>query len=123
MSGEIEALGTVARIAIAVLGPAIEAALAGGEPEAAVIARLQTQTLAVRDTTAEDRARRERLASLVASVSRVSAADVDVARRLTSGATLSGEERASILRLVGVVDFALRQERADEPTERTEVPR
>jgi hypothetical protein len=51
----------VARIAIAVLGPVIEEALRGGEPEADVIARLRGQTLAVRDTAAEDAARRARV--------------------------------------------------------------
>lgn len=100
MSGEAAILEAVARVAVAVLGPAIEAALRGGEPEEQVIARLSALRVPTpRDTEAEDAARRTRLAAVAAALSRVSAADVDAARRLARSATLSGEERASVLRL------------------------
>jgi hypothetical protein len=61
MSAEAAIAEAVVRVAVAVLGPVIREALAGGEPEAAVIERLRGQTLAVRDTTAEDAARRARV--------------------------------------------------------------
>lgn len=119
MSAEAAILEAVARVAVAVLGPAIEAALRGGEPEEAVIARLTAPAPVVRDTTTEDAARRARLALVAASVSRVSVADVDAARRLAQSATLSGEERAAVLRLAAHTEHALRAERSADDTRET----
>ena len=98
MSGEAEIIAAVVRIA-AVLWPEVEAALRGGEPEETVIARLRSARPVLEETTAEDAERRARLDASAAAVSRVSVADVDTARRLAQSATLSGEERAAILRL------------------------
>lgn len=115
MSGEAAIVEAVARIAIAVLGPVITEALRGGEPEEQVIARLTAlHAPVVRDTAAEDAARRARVAA--ATLARVSTADVDLARRLAGSAVLSGEERASVLRLAVLTEHALRGERAEDDT-------
>lgn len=121
MSGEAAIVEAVLRIGAA-LAPAIEAALRGGEPEEDIIARLSGLAApTVRDTTAEDAARRARL--IAATLTRTSTADVDAARRLAQSATLSGEERAAVLRLAALTEHALRAERSDEPTTETKVPR
>lgn len=110
MSAEAAIIEGLAKVAIAILGPLVEDALRGGEPVEDVIARLRAARPVVRDVAEEDRARRERLAAAIASVSRVSEADVDVVRKLSQSPALSGEERASTLRLVGLVAHALRAE-------------
>lgn len=85
---------------------------------------------------AEDAARHARLAEAAAARTRVSVADVTVARRLAASPMLTSEETASVARLAdhvaiaigdspiaaAVVEHIARAERSDEPTVELPLP-